>query len=64
MAALINGAIVLSGGYEFGVKNPKSEDIYEFPTMTEAEKIANSIPGAKVFFRAVYVTEWQETLLC
>jgi len=62
VATLINGAVILSGGYQFGVKTPKGEDVYEFPTMKEAEKIANSIPGAEVLMRAVYVTEWMETL--
>lgn len=62
MAILINGAVVLSEGYQFGVKHPNG-NIFEFPTSIQAEKIANSIPGAKVFMRAVYVTEWMETEL-
>jgi len=62
MATLINGAVVLGGGYEFGVKHPNGK-IFEFPTSMEAEKIAKSIPGAEVMMRAVYVTDWMETEL-
>ena len=62
MAVLINGQIGVSLGYQFGVKQPRTEKIYYFPTMKEAEKIAGSIPGASVVFREAYATEWMETL--
>ena len=62
MAVLINGQIGVSLGYQWGVKTPKSETVYDFPTMKEAEKIAGSIPGASVVMREAYATEWMETL--
>jgi hypothetical protein len=62
MAVLINGQIGVSLGYQWGVKQPKTETVYYFPTMKEAEKIAGSIPGASVVMREAYATEWMETL--
>lgn len=64
MAVTINGQPGVSLGYQFGVKPPNSEKVFEFPTMAEAEKIAESFqePGAELLMREAYATEWMETL--
>ena len=63
MAVLINGEIGESLGYQWGVKTPKSEKVFEFPSFKEAKKIADSIKGAELVMREAYATLWFETTL-
>lgn len=58
----INGKPGVSLGYKFGVQRANSDKVFEFPSYLEAEKIANSIPGAKVVMCEVYATLWIDTL--
>jgi len=62
MAVLINGQPGQSLGYQYGVKTPKSDRVFEFPSFKEAKKIADSIHGAELVMREAYATEWMDTL--
>lgn len=58
---LINGQIGESLGYQFQVTIPNGQ-AFTYSTKSEADDIADSIPGAVVKMRAVYATTWMDTL--